>query len=96
MALSVLLVTPSNLFSVRLGIVCSSCYPFKRFLSVAMALSVLLVTPSNVSSFLFAMALSVLLVTPSNFSYLSADLQMIYKWNLIILNLENRFLYYQK
>jgi hypothetical protein len=49
MALSVLLVTLSNLFSVRLGIVCSSCYPFKRFLSVAMALSVLLVTPSNVS-----------------------------------------------
>ena len=50
MALSVLLVTPSNLFSVCHGIVYSSCYPFKRFLSVAMALSGLLVTPSNLFS----------------------------------------------
>ena len=64
MALSVLLVTPSNLFSVRHGIVCSSCYPFKLILCSPLHCLFFLLPLQTYS--LFAMALSVLLVTPSN------------------------------
>ena len=64
MALSVLLVTPSNLFSVLHGIVCSSCYPFKLILCSPWHCLFFLLPLQTYS--LFAMALSVLLVTPSN------------------------------
>ena len=64
MALSVLLVTPSNLFSVRHGIVCSSCYPFKLILCSPLHYLFFLLPLQTYS--LFAIALSVLLVTPSN------------------------------
>jgi hypothetical protein len=64
MALSVLLVSPSNLFSFRHGIVCSSCFPFKLILCSPWHCLFFLFPLQTYS--LFAMTLSVLLVSPSN------------------------------
>jgi hypothetical protein len=64
MTLYVLLVTPSNLFSVLHGIACFTCYPFKLNLCSPWHCLFFLLPLKTYS--LFAMALSVLLVTPSN------------------------------
>jgi hypothetical protein len=96
MALFVLLVTPSNLFSVLHGIVCSSCYPFKLILCSPWHCLFFLLPLQTYS--LFSMTLYVLLVTPSNlFSVLHGIVcSSCYPFTLILCSpwhclLENKF-----